>query len=123
MRLRLSTKSRLCPVERNKVFHQPITCLICRPSSVVTVGNVAAAPARVVCKSQPTAVATFEAALFPSFQTILLQDVQEFVPYVFQVGQLVPAPASVVRGDWLFAGDGRQPVNVPERGEVLELNV
>ncbi|XP_043215299.1 exportin-2-like isoform X2 [Amphibalanus amphitrite] len=40
---------------------------------------------RVVCKSQPAAVATFEGVLFPHFQTILQQDVQEFVPYVFQL--------------------------------------
>ncbi|XP_037068726.1 exportin-2-like [Pollicipes pollicipes] len=40
---------------------------------------------RVVCKAQPSAVATFESVLFPTFQTILQQDVQEFVPYVFQL--------------------------------------
>ena len=40
---------------------------------------------RIVCKSQPEAVGNFESVLFPVFQDILQQDVQEFVPYVFQV--------------------------------------
>ncbi len=40
---------------------------------------------RIVCKAQPQAVGNFETVLFPLFQEILQQDVQEFVPYVFQV--------------------------------------
>ena len=44
---------------------------------------------RIVCKSNRSAVCTFEAALFPVFQGILQQDVQEFVPYVFQVLSLL----------------------------------
>ena len=40
---------------------------------------------RIVCKAQPQAVGNFETVLFPVFQEILQQDVQEFVPYVFQV--------------------------------------
>ncbi len=40
---------------------------------------------RIVCKAQPQAVSNFETVLFPVFQEILQQDVQEFVPYVFQV--------------------------------------
>lgn len=44
---------------------------------------------RIVCKEQPAAVANFEEALFPVFQEILVQDVQEFVPYVFQVLSLL----------------------------------
>ena len=57
---------------------------------------------RIVCTSQPTAVSNFETVLFPVFQTILQEDVQEFVPYVFQLlslllefhtsGNPVPAP-------------------------------
>jgi exportin-2 (importin alpha re-exporter) len=40
---------------------------------------------RIVCKSNRAAVSSFEQAFFPVFQEILQQDVQEFVPYVFQV--------------------------------------
>lgn len=40
---------------------------------------------RIVCKSNVSAVSSFEEALFPIFQEILLQDVLEFIPYVFQV--------------------------------------
>jgi exportin-2 (importin alpha re-exporter) len=44
---------------------------------------------RVVCKSQPDAVSNFETVLFPVFEEILQQDVQEFVPYVFQILSLL----------------------------------
>uniref|UniRef100_A0A069DXB6 Exportin-2 n=1 Tax=Panstrongylus megistus TaxID=65343 RepID=A0A069DXB6_9HEMI len=44
---------------------------------------------RIVCKKNPGAVVNFEEALFPIFQTILQQDVQEFVPYVMQVLSLM----------------------------------
>ena len=44
---------------------------------------------KIVCKEQPAAVENFEGALFPVFQNILVQDVQEFVPYVFQVLSLL----------------------------------
>ena len=44
---------------------------------------------RVVCKSQPAAVANFETVLFPVFEEILQQDVQEFHPYVFQILSLM----------------------------------
>jgi len=44
---------------------------------------------RIVCTSQPTAVGNFETVLFPIFQEILTQDVQEFVPYVFQILSLL----------------------------------
>uniref|UniRef100_A0A1B6CNE8 Exportin-2 n=1 Tax=Clastoptera arizonana TaxID=38151 RepID=A0A1B6CNE8_9HEMI len=44
---------------------------------------------RIVCKSNPAAVTSFEEALFPLFQNILQQDVQEFVPYVFQILSLL----------------------------------
>lgn len=40
---------------------------------------------RIVCKSNPTAVTSFEDILFPIFQGILQQDIQEFIPYVFQI--------------------------------------
>ncbi|XP_001606668.1 exportin-2 [Nasonia vitripennis] len=40
---------------------------------------------KIVCKSNPKAVASFEQALFPTFQGILQQDIQEFIPYVFQI--------------------------------------
>ncbi|KAL1115301.1 hypothetical protein AAG570_007332 [Ranatra chinensis] len=39
----------------------------------------------IVCKKTPEAVQSFEEALFPIFQVILQQDVQEFLPYVLQV--------------------------------------
>ena len=44
---------------------------------------------RIVCNSQPQAVGNFETVLFPVFQEILQQDVQEFVPYVFQILSLL----------------------------------
>lgn len=44
---------------------------------------------RIVCKSNPSAVSSFEEALFPIFQGILSQDVQEFIPYVFQLLSLL----------------------------------
>ena len=44
---------------------------------------------RIVCKEQPSAVANFESVLFPVFQEILQGDVQEFVPYVFQILSLL----------------------------------
>merc|ERR1711962_701181 len=40
---------------------------------------------RIVCDAQPGAVTNFEGVLFPVFQEILQEDVQEFVPYVFQI--------------------------------------
>ncbi|XP_076289313.1 chromosome segregation 1 [Lasioglossum baleicum] len=40
---------------------------------------------KIVCKTNPAAVSSFEEALFPIFQGILQQDVLEFVPYVFQI--------------------------------------
>lgn len=44
---------------------------------------------RIVCASQPEAVTNFETVLFPVFQSILTEDVQEFVPYVFQILSLL----------------------------------
>jgi exportin-2 (importin alpha re-exporter) len=44
---------------------------------------------RIGCKADRSAVASFEDGFFPSFQEILLQDVQEFVPYVFQILSLM----------------------------------
>ncbi|XP_066597006.1 exportin-2 isoform X2 [Prorops nasuta] len=40
---------------------------------------------RVIFKANPEVIASFEQALFPIFQGILQQDVQEFIPYVFQI--------------------------------------
>ncbi|BFY99292.1 hypothetical protein BsWGS_02332 [Bradybaena similaris] len=37
------------------------------------------------CKTHPEAVTTFEGVLFQPFTEILQQDVQEFIPYVFQI--------------------------------------
>ncbi|XP_068624899.1 exportin-2 [Battus philenor] len=42
-----------------------------------------------VVKSNPNAVSAFEDALFPIFQEILQNDVQEFMPYVFQMLSLL----------------------------------
>ncbi|CAH2010397.1 unnamed protein product [Acanthoscelides obtectus] len=39
---------------------------------------------RIVCKTNQAAVTSFEDILFPIFQGILQQDIQEFIPYVFQ---------------------------------------
>ncbi|KAG9332670.1 hypothetical protein JZ751_014768 [Albula glossodonta] len=44
---------------------------------------------RITCKANPTTVSSFEEALFPVFTEILQNDVQEFVPYVFQVMSLL----------------------------------
>ena len=44
---------------------------------------------RIVCKGQPTAVSNIETVLFPVFQQILVEDVQEFQPYVFQILSLL----------------------------------
>ncbi|KAF9416074.1 hypothetical protein HW555_006486 [Spodoptera exigua] len=42
-----------------------------------------------VTKSNPSAITAFEDALFPIFQEILQNDVQEFMPYVFQMLSLM----------------------------------
>lgn len=44
---------------------------------------------RIVCQSNPQAVNSFEQVLFPVFEEILKLDVQEFVPYVFQIMSLM----------------------------------
>ncbi|XP_075577079.1 exportin-2 isoform X1 [Pelecanus crispus] len=44
---------------------------------------------RVTCKANPDAVGSFEEALFMVFTEILQNDVQEFIPYVFQVMSLL----------------------------------
>ena len=38
-----------------------------------------------VCASHPTAVGSFEGYLFPVFEDIMVRDVLEFLPYVFQL--------------------------------------
>lgn len=40
---------------------------------------------KIVCKRNAEAIVSFEQTLFPIFQAILQQDVQEFIPYVFQI--------------------------------------
>ncbi|XP_026728372.1 exportin-2 [Trichoplusia ni] len=42
-----------------------------------------------VTKANPSAISAFEDALFPIFQEILQNDVQEFMPYVFQMLSLL----------------------------------
>ncbi|KAJ8973541.1 hypothetical protein NQ317_019292 [Molorchus minor] len=44
---------------------------------------------RIVCKANQSAVTSFEDILFPIFQGILQQDIQEFIPYVFQILSLL----------------------------------
>uniref|UniRef100_A0A6I8MZ53 Exportin-2 n=1 Tax=Ornithorhynchus anatinus TaxID=9258 RepID=A0A6I8MZ53_ORNAN len=44
---------------------------------------------RITCKTNPAAVGSFEEALFMVFTEILQNDVQEFIPYVFQVMSLL----------------------------------
>ncbi|CAG9857406.1 unnamed protein product [Phyllotreta striolata] len=44
---------------------------------------------KIICKVNPTAVTSFEDILFPIFQGILQQDIQEFIPYVFQILSLL----------------------------------
>lgn len=44
---------------------------------------------RIVCQNNPQAVSSFEQVLFPVFEEILKTDVQEFVPYVFQIMSLM----------------------------------
>uniref|UniRef100_A0A3Q3JW21 Exportin-2 n=1 Tax=Monopterus albus TaxID=43700 RepID=A0A3Q3JW21_MONAL len=44
---------------------------------------------RITCKANPSTVSSFEEALFPVFTEILQNDVQEFLPYLFQVMSLL----------------------------------
>ncbi|XP_026476841.1 exportin-2 [Ctenocephalides felis] len=44
---------------------------------------------KIVCKSDNNAITSFEEALFPLFEHILQQDVQEFIPYTFQMLSLL----------------------------------
>ncbi|EFA07339.1 exportin-2 [Tribolium castaneum] len=44
---------------------------------------------KIVCKTNASAVTSFEDILFPIFQGILQQDIQEFIPYVFQILSLL----------------------------------
>ena len=44
---------------------------------------------RYSCKSSPEVVGKFEAALFPLIENILMRDVSEFLPYVFQILSLL----------------------------------
>ena len=44
-----------------------------------------AALVKFVCAANPGAVAKFEAILFPPFQTVLAQGVEQFVPYCLQI--------------------------------------
>lgn len=44
---------------------------------------------RIVCSADSNAVTSFEEAFFPIFQGILQQDIQEFVPYIFQILSLL----------------------------------
>ncbi|XP_050552238.1 LOW QUALITY PROTEIN: exportin-2 [Spodoptera frugiperda] len=55
-----------------------------------------------VTKSNPSAISAFEDALFPIFQEILQNDVQEFMPYVFQMLSLLLE----LRGGGAGAGGG-----------------
>ena len=58
---------------------------------------------KIVCTGQPSAVDNFETVLFPIFQLILTEDVQEFVPYVFQILSLlleVHNPGNVLNLTW-----------------------
>lgn len=40
---------------------------------------------KIACTNNPSAVSNFEPLLFPIFTNILVEDVQEFMPYVFQI--------------------------------------
>jgi exportin-2 (importin alpha re-exporter) len=44
---------------------------------------------RIGCVADSNVVTSFEEVLFPIFQGILQQDIQEFVPYVFQILSLL----------------------------------
>ncbi|KRT82399.1 hypothetical protein AMK59_3788, partial [Oryctes borbonicus] len=44
---------------------------------------------RIGCRNNSLAVSSFEDVLFPIFQGILQQDIQEFIPYVFQLLSLL----------------------------------
>ncbi|XP_066140699.1 exportin-2 [Euwallacea fornicatus] len=50
---------------------------------------------RIICKTNQAAVKSFEDILFPIFQIILQQDIQEFIPYVFQIISLLMEYSSV----------------------------
>ena len=40
---------------------------------------------KIACQQNKSSVSNFEALLFPIFQVIIVQDVQEFMPYIFQI--------------------------------------
>ncbi|KAK9511317.1 hypothetical protein O3M35_005891 [Rhynocoris fuscipes] len=85
---------------------------------------------RIVCKKNPGAVVNFEEALFPIFQTILQQDIQEFVPYVMQVLSLMLelhpdiSPAYIALYPCLLApGLWERPSNVRALAQLLRAYV
>lgn len=96
---------RVCAAQNNPNFNhylfETIACLIravCGSASAPAAsGGAGAAAAPPAAAGAPEAVRAFESMLFPPFQEVLRLDVQEFLPYVFQLMAMLldmrPAPA------------------------------
>lgn len=86
---------------------------------------------KITCQANRDAVATFEAGLFPPFQEILQQDVQEFIPYVFQLLSLllelhttsVPEPYMALFPHLLLPILWERPGNIPPLVRLLQAYV
>ncbi|KAK2157652.1 hypothetical protein LSH36_187g00016 [Paralvinella palmiformis] len=83
---------------------------------------------RNTCKVNPAAVTSFEEGLFPPFQDILQQDVQEFIPYVFQILSLllemhadsIPEPYMALFPHLLLPVLWERPGNIPPLVRLLQ---
>ncbi|XP_054706218.1 exportin-2-like [Uloborus diversus] len=83
---------------------------------------------RIVCGNNRSAVLKFEEALFPVFEHILQQDIQEFVPYVFQLLSLflefqdspVPEHYMALFPCLLSPVLWERPGNIPALGRLLQ---
>lgn len=97
---------RVCAAQNNPNFNhflfETIACLIkavCGSAGAAAggAGAAAAAAAAPSAAASAEAVRAFETMLFPPFQEVLRLDVQEFLPYVFQLMAMLldmrPAPA------------------------------
>ncbi|XP_014260192.1 exportin-2 [Cimex lectularius] len=56
---------------------------------------------KVVCQKNSSAVSLFEEALFPTFEVILREDIQEFVPYIMQVLSMMLEIHNEIPGPYL----------------------
>jgi len=86
---------------------------------------------RITCKDNKEAVTSFEGGLFAPFQEILQQDVQEFIPYVFQLlslllemhTQSVPEAYVAMFPNLLLPPLWERPANIPSLVRLLQAYV